>query len=164
RRSRTLAVTCVAERGGATTVSTGLARTMARAGERVILVDANLARPTLAKRFGVGASCDLSTLLSESDIAASSAVVDTAVCDLRVVAAASPSSTNQDLLSAPSLSRRLAELCELADVVVLDAPALTCSETLILATHVDAVICVLDPTQTRLSTTRRAIAELRAVG
>ncbi len=60
----TLLVTSSAEQEGKTTTATNLGITIARAGRSVLIIDADLRKPSLAKMFGIGPSPGLTGLLS----------------------------------------------------------------------------------------------------
>ncbi len=71
---RVLAVTSTDRLEGRTTLALSLARTAARAGTRVALVDADAANPELARRLGMEAPCDWREVVSRGEPLSEAAV------------------------------------------------------------------------------------------
>jgi MinD-like ATPase involved in chromosome partitioning or flagellar assembly len=105
---------------GATTVACELARELVRLGKQVVLIDADLARPTIADRFKAKPSGTLADVLggSRRAIEAAANVAD----GLRLIAGrptAEPHPINHDALA--RLSGELAALALHADILLIDA-------------------------------------------
>jgi len=106
---------------GATTIACSVARELSRLGKQVVLLDANLVRPAVAKLLGVRPSATIADVLSGRRRAAEAAA---SVEGLRVIAGVAAGQSAP--LDAESLVRFAGELSALGrqcDVVVLDAGA-----------------------------------------
>lgn len=120
---------------GKTTVATGLALASARAGKRVILVDADLRRPAVGERLGIEPAAGLSDVLA-TDRPLADTLVDyplDGLGDARLqVLPAGPLPPNpSQLLSSQRMRMLLSELEGRADLVVIDtAAALVVSDAL----------------------------------
>ncbi|MGY1735329.1 polysaccharide biosynthesis tyrosine autokinase [Geodermatophilus sp. SYSU D00684] len=108
---------------GATTVAVDLAVSLARAGERVTLVDADLRQPRVRRRLGLPDGPGLTEVLSGA-----AQVRDVTQSwdegPLRVLGAGALPADPEALLGSPAMAALLAGLRDSQDVVVVDAPPL----------------------------------------
>jgi protein-tyrosine kinase len=121
---RAILVTSAGPHDGKTFVATNLALSLAELRRyRVLLIDANLRRPELARRFGLERGqhvCLLNQLEEHAhDPDAPWRVTALGRCDLHVLAIA-PSSNRSRLLSGPAFSAALERLRATYDYVVVD--------------------------------------------
>lgn len=114
-------VTGAAPGVGATTAACGLARELARLGKQVILVDANLARPTIAQRFNIHPDATLADVLAGRRRAVEALAKSDGVRILPGVPARYTPQLDQSSLA--HLLGELAALCRQSDAVILDAGA-----------------------------------------
>ena len=130
---------------GKTTTATNLAVVLARAGHRVVVVDADLRRPRLHKVFPVEPMPGLTdVLLGESvdRVVRSSGLGDGAVLD--VVPCGDVPPNPSELLSNQRARLLLTELSGRYDYVVVDsAPILPVADSVALANAVDGVVLVV---------------------
>ncbi len=165
RQLHTLLVASAAPGDGKTTVARHLAGAAAAMGSRVLLLEADLRRPTLAQQFDVTAGRGL------SDVLIGAVRLDEAVQSIELgdPSAARPTARTLDVLVAGAAlppnpgelieSHAMASLLERArstyDLVVIDTPPLTAvSDAFPLLRKVDGVIIV-----GRVGRNRRDIAE-----
>jgi capsular exopolysaccharide synthesis family protein len=141
-RLRSLLITSASPGEGKSTLSSHLAATHAMQGQRTLLIDGDLRRPRIHRRFGIQATVGLSSvLLREKSWRQVLAHVD-GLPDLDVLAAGPPLQRGADLIG-----RSLAEIIEDAvpeyDLVIVDGPPmLGFAEPLQMATIVDGVVVV----------------------
>jgi capsular exopolysaccharide synthesis family protein len=158
RRYRSLLVTSAAPGEGKTTTAANLATAHAEQGQRTLLIDGDLRRPSVHRNFNLPSAVGLSNVLL-GEIAWHDALVQVeATPALDVLPAGPPSRRASDLIG-----RGLVELLEAAtqeyDLVILDAPPLLgFAEPLQMATAVDGVIVVARAGQT----SRKAVATVLA--
>lgn len=118
----TLVVASAGRAEGRTTVATGLARVMALAGHRVVLVEGDLRSPVLSEVLDLGRRPGLVDLLV-GRAALGQALAPTAVAGLEVLPAGLTTANPSELLGSTRMADLLAELT--ADrVVVIDSPPL----------------------------------------
>ncbi len=158
RRLRSILVTSAFPGEGKSTVAAHLAATHAAQGKRTLLVDGDLRRPTLHRRFGVPGALGLANVLV-SELPWREAVVPVeALPGLDLLPAGPPSRRAADRVGAV-LSQLLAEASLTYDLVILDAPpALGFAEPLEMAALADGVVVVARAGET----SRKAIAGLLA--
>ena len=138
---RTIVITSPVPGDGKTSLSVNLAISLAKAGRRVLLVDADLRKPDVHRIFGIPESPGLSELI-ENTTDLSAAARKTDVENLEVMAAGMSAGRPCELLSRPQMQALLQLLAESYDHVILDsAPVLPVSDTHVLMSMVDGVLC-----------------------
>jgi capsular exopolysaccharide synthesis family protein len=149
---------------GRTSEAANLATALAYAGDKVILVDADLQRPSLSRVFGTRQRPGLGDLLTGRALL-EEAAVPTDVPGLRLVTAGEAAGLTSDTLNVSSLGQRFARMKAVADVIVVDsAPVLEVSDALTLASVSDLVLVVADVRRTRRGDASSAAQQIRAVG
>lgn len=160
-----LLVTSPAPLEGKSTVAANLAVTIAATGKMVILVDANLHRPSIHRMFGLTNAEGLSTLLRDDRATADGVLRATTVPSLRVLPSGPLLPNPGDILSSRTMADRLSQIRELADVVIVDTAAiLGAAETGILAAQADEIILVARAERTRRAVARQAIQAIAQLG
>lgn len=149
---------------GKTSVATNVAVAAARAGLRVLLVDADLRNPQAALRFGIDVPLGLSDLLANGHVV-SPYLQDTGVENIQLLAAGSVPPNPAELLASPRARLVWRELRRAADLVVVDtAPITNVADTLEIAGHADEVIIVVREGKSRLRHVADAADRLQRVG
>jgi len=165
RRVDTVAVVSPLGAEGRTSVATGLALAYARAGRRVVLVDADGRGPGVAGRMRVPASPGLSDAIAGHDVDDALHPVGGAHGDLRVLPAGSPSPRFSETIGSPRMSDLLNRLARRCDVVVIDtAPLLKASHTLAVVARVSGIVAVARVNRTPRDGVRRMIRITRSGG
>jgi capsular exopolysaccharide synthesis family protein len=163
RKLRTLLVTSAEPAQGKTVIASNLAISLAKTGKRILLVDADLRRPMVHEFFGLPNGDGLSEFLRGGS-RLEPLVRTSEYASLLVVTAGAPSDEPAELLGSIRLSDFLREARETADIVILDSPpAVTVTDSVVLAARADGVLLVVDRGQ-RLDTVRKAKATLARVG
>jgi polysaccharide biosynthesis transport protein len=149
---RSILVTSAGSQDGKTTVSWGLAVAEARAGKKVLLIEGDLRRPTLASQLGLSTGPGLSLVLSGA-FPAGEALQK--VLDVDVLVAGPHPPNPAELLE----SQRMRELVHWAeaqyDRVVIDSPpAAAVADAIPLVSEVTGVVVVV-----RLGRSRQDAAE-----
>lgn len=120
---RAIVVTSSVPGEGKTTTSINIAYTLAAAGDRVLLIDADLRRPTVAKNLMLEGSVGLTSVLIRE--ARLEEVVQPIGDSYLEVLASGPIPPNPaELLGFEGMRRLLAEAAERYDVVIIDSPPL----------------------------------------
>jgi capsular exopolysaccharide synthesis family protein len=145
-----------------TTVLANVGIAAAAGGARVVLVDADLRRPSLHEIFRLTNAEGLATCLRQAsdDVMPQRTTID----GLWVLPSGPPPANPVELLSQPSMKTLLDELSEGADLVMLDSPpAGPLADASVLAGWVDGVVLVLDARRTRREQATRAKDQLDRV-
>ena len=130
---------------GSTTALTNLGITLAQAGKRVILVDANIRTAELHQAFNLPNDVGFTDLITNSDqVSLPSALRQTSVANLSVITSGTQPNNPWELFRSPRLKELSQQLLDQADYVLYDTPsALMFTDALNLAPVVDgAFLCV----------------------
>jgi capsular exopolysaccharide synthesis family protein len=160
-----LMVTSAQPLEGKTTTACNLAVALAHGGARVLLVDADLRRPSVSTRFGVQAGAGLAGVLAHAT-PITQAVMRLQEPSLWILPAGTPPENPSELLSSPAMEALVAQLrTGPFDWVVLDTPpVLAVTDSSILARHASGVVFVLGAAMTRRRAAERAIDTLALAG
>jgi capsular exopolysaccharide synthesis family protein len=160
----TLLITSAAADEGKSLTAANLAVTMAQGGSRVILVDADLRRPSQHALWKLENGRGLTDAVLEKTIAETLPLQETVVDGLRVLMSGTPVPNPADLLGSKRMESLIAALKAQADYVIFDAPpVLAAADTPLLATKLDATLLVLQAGSTRRDHAQRAKEALQRV-
>ncbi len=150
---------------GKTTTAANLAAVLAQTDRKVILVDADLRRPSLHKVFEVSNRMGLSSLLLNPDVNPQDYLRPTGVPGLSVLPSGPIPPNPAELLTSSRLTSLLEKLKEISDMVVIDSPpVLMVADPVILASRVDGTAIVVDSTRTRSEMLSRAADQISKSG
>lgn len=152
-----IAVTSATAGEGKSTIAASLALSSALAGQRTLLVECDLRRPSLAQRLGLAETSPglidyLTGAAAPADVVQTLGVAGTTTpmlggappLPLAVVLAGSPTERPVALLGSPAFVEFVAQVRAAYQVIVFDtSPLLTVADTLELLPHVDGtLVCV----------------------
>jgi polysaccharide biosynthesis transport protein len=161
RRTRSILVTSATPSEGKSTTAAHLALMHAEQGHRTLLIDGDLRRPTVHKRFELTATKGLSNVLTGQS-PWRELVVNPAGTDSLFILPAGPPSRRASELVGRGLEEVLQEAAEEFDMVILDAPPmLGFAEPLQMAAVVDGVVVVTRAGQTPRSALQSVLSTLR---
>ena len=189
RFPKSIAVISPSTGEGKSLTAVNLAVAIAQAGFKTIIVDTNLMNPVLHKFFDVSDHEGLLDMLGWPGIEIEHFLKDTSIRDLRLLTSGAATSvppkpylyrlTHKEkpdfehqrqvrLLShtmTSHLERIVADLEQLADVVVFDSPALLShADATLLSGYVDGIVMVVKSRRTRATKARQAITNLQQAG
>jgi len=157
---RTLAVTSTGPGEGKTLVSSNLAVACALAGQRVLLIDADMRRSQMHDIFDVELTPGLSNIIV-GDAKASAALHKTAVSGLWVMPSGRTPPNPVELLASARFREVLASLSQHFDTIVIDTPpAMVVADPLVVATIASGVVFVVGAEMTSRHTARAVIDQL----
>jgi len=160
--ARSLAVTSTAPGEGKTTLASGLAVSLAMAGRKVLLIDADMRRPQLHRIFDLERSPGLSNVLA-GEIKAPAAVRTTAMNGLHVLAAGDEPDVRSEPLDSESVAVLIEGFGARFDMVVLDCPpVMAIADASIIANASSSVVFVVEAGSNR-EIARAALERLASV-
>ncbi|MEI2690892.1 MAG: polysaccharide biosynthesis tyrosine autokinase [Anaerolineae bacterium] len=149
--------------GKSTTVS-NLAAVMAQSDKRVILVDADLRRPSLHKLLKLPNNVGLSTALLDKGRDPAVYLQDTDMPNLRVMTTGPIPPNPAEMLNSARMHEMIEVLKSEADLVLFDTPpVLAVADTSILASQVDGTLLVVWAGKTRGELLMQAVERLQSL-
>jgi capsular exopolysaccharide synthesis family protein len=165
RGIKTLLVTSAAAGEGKTVTTVNLAAALALSGQRVIVVSADLRRPTLEKYFGLDRGEGLSSWLVSDQDNLWSLIQDPDIRNLRVLPSGPIPGNPAELLTSARAAQLVEMLAANADFVLFDSPpVLGLADSAILASRVDGVLLIVDAGTSHSSAGARAKEEVERAG
>jgi len=152
---RTLLITGIRPSEGKTSTALALAVTFAGGGKRVLIIDADMRRPSFAS--APGASIGLSGLLTR-DEPLGDQIVPGIVANLFLLPSGVVPPNPAELLASPRLVHLISEAAEAFDLVIVDSPpVLDFADAPTLSAACDATLIVLQSGAIRRPVARRTI-------
>jgi len=160
RSLKTIEVTSSVPGEGKSTVASNIAFAFGQM-EKVLLIDADMRRPTLAKRFGLPAyQPGLANIIAGREQIDDCLIVDEA-SGITLLAAGNVPPNPLELLASEKFNEVIAELALRFDRIIVDTPPVQAvSDPLIIAKQMDAVVYVVSADHTRGGAVRSGVAKL----
>ena len=161
---KTLALTSANISEGKSTVTDNLAVVWAQNGQRVLLVDADLRRPTLHRTFDLNNQKGLTTILTSRDHAIDlNKIIQSSGIDNLSLLPSGPIPPNpSELLSSQRMRNFLSAAKQRYDMVIVDVPPmLEVTDTQVISHSLDAVVLVVKQGQTQKLGAKRAVELLK---
>src|SRR5437867_1323646 len=154
---KVILITSALPQEGKTTTSINTAIVLAQKGVRVLLIDADLRRPSIHKTLGMGPKMGLSNVLTGNATLQQATVRSSILPGLFILPAGTPPPNPAELLASSNMKDVLAELREQYDHIVVDTPpALSVTHAVVMSTRADAVVLVIRSGQTTKQALRRS--------
>ena len=160
---RSLVVTSAAPGEGKSSLSANLAVVAARSGRNVVLVDADLRKPSMAKYFGVQSSVGLADVLS-GRWAWQECLVPVEGERIHVLTSGPIPRFPSELVGSAAMTNLIEELEQNFDLVIIDTPpVLPVSDALVIGVNVGGVVVVGRMVETKRAALKRAVEAVRKV-
>ncbi len=162
KRLKTFALTSCNPEEGKTSLAISLAISMAHAGWKVLLVDADMRKPSAAKRLNEGSQVGLSDYLA-GDVELSDAISETNVANLTYFSCGSDNKNPIELLCSNRFEQLMDKVQGKYDFVLFDTPALgTVVDGAIIASKVNATLLIVKSGYTTLTSLKRVKEQLES--
>ncbi|MFS1058405.1 CpsD/CapB family tyrosine-protein kinase [Enterococcus casseliflavus] len=143
RKIKTIVVTSSGPGEGKSTTSANLAVVFAKSGQRVLLVDSDMRKPTVNKTFNLMNATGLSTVLSTST-SVLEAAQKTVIDNLYVLTSGPKPPNPSELLGSARMNQVIEEARSLYDVVIFDMPPVVAvTDAQIMASKADGTLLVV---------------------
>jgi capsular exopolysaccharide synthesis family protein len=161
--TRALIVTSTGPSEGKTVIASNLAIALARAGQRTIVVDADMRRPRLHAAVNRGQEPGLSNVLV-GDTSLADATTQTAVANLWILPAGHIPPNPAELIGSRRFAELMKDLRSKYDWIIIDAPpVMPVTDSSVLAHSAGPVLFVIGSEMTPRPTALTAVEQLRSV-
>jgi protein-tyrosine kinase len=161
RNSNLIMVTSANSNEGKTFTATNLAFSIASEHDlHVLLIDGDVANPTIPSVFGFTAEIGLLDVVSDTSVELADALFRTSIPNLSILPSGRPRPGSSELFASARMARFIDEIANRYPdrIVIFDSPpVLARSEALVLAQHIDQVVFVVAAERTLSSVVREAI-------
>lgn len=158
---RTLLVTSSGPEDGKTDTAANLAIVFAQAGWRVMLIDADLRKPSVHSLFGVPNQRGLTTLLADDELRLEGLIRRTDQDRLRIMTSGPVPANPAEIVGSPRMRAIVGALAEQHDLVIVDSPPLQMvADPAILSSYLDATLLVVGLGRSRRGAVRRGVEAL----
>lgn len=142
---KSLVITSAGPGAGKSTISANLAVTFAMQGKKVLIVDADMRKPTVHKTFHLPNRDGLTTLLTERDVDIKDIVHRVDTEGLYVITSGIIPPNPSELLSSNRMNQVIKEFEELFDLIIFDMPpVIAVTDSQIMSSKADGTIFVVN--------------------
>lgn len=164
RTVRSLVVTSAVSSEGKSTVACNLAIAMAQAGQRVILVEADLRKPSVRRYMGIEGAVGLSNVLL-GEVALEDVLQPWGGGLLEILPGGAIAPNPSELLGSAGMADVIRQLEAMSDLVIFDAPPLLpVTDAAVLGVNTDGAVLVVRSGATGRDRLDRAVESLGGVG
>lgn len=161
---RSLLFTSAGASEGKSSMAINLAIALAMDSKRVIIIDADLRRPSMHSYFGLSRDKGL-TNVAVGTLSLQEAIQQTATEGVFLLASGPLPPNPPEVLNSLGVRKVIQELTELYDMVIIDAPPTAgLSDASVISTCVDGVLMIVSAAQTHRGQLRIALRTLEQVG
>jgi succinoglycan biosynthesis transport protein ExoP len=161
---RSIMITSAMAGEGKTEVLVNLGIVLAQNRYRVLLMDADLRRPTLHRRLGLDNLVGLSQIFVHPELGMSYSLQPTRITGLTALTSGDTPPNPSELLGSLLMGSILEELKNTYDILLIDTPpALAVTDSAVLAPYVEGVLLVIKPGNTNMATLRRVVNQFHQI-
>ena len=163
---KTMLVTSSVPSEGKSTLTLMIARQSAKVGQRVVIVDADLRRPTIEKQMGLKDTLGLTDLLGQKELSLDDVLTEDPKTGMQILARGKASFVNPtDLFASRRMQVIVNELKERFDLVIFDSPPIMAvPDARVLSGLIDKVIFVVAWDKTPRKVIHSALHQLQREG
>lgn len=162
RPVKMLLITSPAPGEGKSLTAANLAAAYTRAGKRVLLIDADLHRPSQQRFFQLRNNVGLTLALFDDKMTLDGLIQEASLPGLRIMTTGPLPPNPAELLGSRRMQEILGRVREQADIVIIDSPPVSAvSDALILASQADGVLLVVKSGKTSRTVAKKALSTLR---
>ena len=157
RQMKSILVSSSIPAEGKSTVASNLGYAIAQTDKKVLIVDADLRKPTVHRTFKLNNEQGLTTLLANSELKFNQIVQHSRELNLYFLPSGPIPPNPSEILGSGRMTLLMQELSQYFDIVIYDAPPITAvTDPQILATKVDGVVLVVRQGYTRKEEVKKA--------
>jgi succinoglycan biosynthesis transport protein ExoP len=159
---RSMIITSAMPGEGKTDVLINLGIVLAQNKQRVLLMDADLRRPTLHRRLKLDNMIGLSQIFIHPDLGTSYSLQPTRINGLTVITTGGTPPNPSELLGSQIMGSILKDLKDKYDIILIDTPpTLAVTDAAVLLPYVEGVLLVIRPDSTTMAPLHRMVNQFR---
>ncbi|WP_297420849.1 CpsD/CapB family tyrosine-protein kinase [Clostridium sp.] len=160
---RSIVVTSANPQEGKSTVSGNLALSFAQNGKKVIIIDCDLRKPSIHKKFNISNLCGFSEVMIGKETLENA--IQEYKSNMHILPSGKIPPNPSEMISSTTMSDLLERLKEEYDIIILDSPPLDAfTDGQILSTKVDGTILVVLAGESKIESVKEAKNLLNRVG
>ncbi|MFC5703560.1 CpsD/CapB family tyrosine-protein kinase [Cohnella faecalis] len=160
---RTIMVTSAGPGEGKSTTSCNLAATYAQTEQKVLLIDADLRKPTVHHTFGCSNRFGLTHVLT-NQCQYKEVILESYVPNLSILPAGAIPPNPSELLASNRMRAFIDEIKKEFDIIIIDSPpVIAVTDAQIVATRCDGVVLVVDYGNVKIAQAQKAKEKLEHV-
>lgn len=164
RELKTLVVTSSGPSEGKSTSSANIAIVFANSGQKVLLIDADMRKPTVAKTFVLSNAQGLSSVLSNRNMSLEQVVQQVVIDNLSVITSGPKPPNPSELLGSVKMHKLMQDLKETYDLIIFDMPPVVAvTDAQILSSKADGTMLVVRENVSKKDSIVKAKALLQMV-
>ena len=160
---KTLLITSASPSEGKSTVSVNLAAAIAQGERSVVLVDADLRRPSVHRYLDIPNRHGLSDVFRDQSQLAN-VITSSGSSSFSVITSGSLPPNPSELLASERIHSILRSLEERFDMVIIDSPPVIVTDPITLASKVDGVLLVIEPGKTKIGAAQVVMEQMQRAG
>lgn len=161
---KTIAITSTDEGEGKSNVLSNLAITMAQDNSRVLLIDCDLRKPTIQKKFKLSNLNGLSNVLTQQSLI-DEVIQTTEVSGLDIITSGPKPPNPSEMLGSKAMRELIKEVSKNYDRILIDAPPVgIVTDAAVLTTMVEGVVFVIEARRVSIEDAKHAKELLEGVG
>lgn len=161
---RTILVTSSTSGDGKTSIASNLAVVMSQNDTEVMLVDCDLRKPCIHRRFQVSNRSGLTSYFFQSNYYNDDVIKETSAKGLFILTAGNIPPNPSELLNSEKMRNIISVFKSKVDTIVIDSPPiLAVADALVLAPRVDGVVLVINPKKTKRAMFNESVNQLHQV-
>lgn len=165
RPLKTLVITSPNPIEGKSVTLSNLAVVVAQIGQKVIIVDTDLRRPSIHKIFSLPNRCGLSDAILHPEKGLKECLQESGIENLRIMTSGLLPPSPSEVLGSERMQALIEQLKEEADIVLFDTPPATLfTDPILLGRRVDGVLLVSRSGHTRSNDAKRVVEQMRRLG
>ncbi|TVX93609.1 CpsD/CapB family tyrosine-protein kinase [Paenibacillus agilis] len=160
---KSIMITSAREGEGKSTTLVNAAVAYAQSNMKVVIVDADLRKPTIHEFFQLSNRVGVTNVLAQQ-ASLEDVILESGIPNLKVIPAGTIPPNPSELLSSPSMTNLLTELSEQYDLIFVDTPpVLLVADAQIMAAKCDGVLLVVQYGRIKREEIKKAKANLELV-
>lgn len=158
-----IAITSTGQGEGKSTIASNLATVIALDSSKVLLIDCDLRRPTIHKKFALSNLSGLSNVLTQQNTI-DEVIQKTDILGMDVITSGPKPPNPSEMLGSNAMKELLKEFSKVYDMIIVDVPPVgIVTDAAVLTTMVDGVLLIVESSKVSIEAARHAKKLLEGV-